>query len=413
MIPFIEKSVSGLTVIYQQVPEISSASYALVFGAGLSIDDSERVGESLALANLAGRQAGKYSARDFQNFFDAKGINHGESASLESFSYSGSVLADNLSHALEWLSLMFYEPNLNTDTLEATKAILTQEVQSIEDEPMRKAFQEFSYRYFSSPYNRPATGELSGIANISVADLERLLAKQQSFDRAVLSVVSNQDFSEVIDIVNSFFSRTVDQEIQKAERRKENIGFREHLKHDSQQIQIIVGMQAPKLGDEDYYLFKVLNGVLSGGMFGRLFLEVREKRGLCYSVFSSYTAQPEYGKFTCYAGTTTQRAKETLEVMLSVLNELKGSITEDEIPRVKTDLLSSLIIRQETSAAKAVSAASDWRNFNRVREANEIKERIMAITVEQLESFLSKYDFSKYSLLTLGEQGIQGDKTCQ
>ena len=132
------------------------------------------------------------------------------------------------------------------------------------------------------------------------------------------------------------------------------------------------------LGDEDYYDVRVAVSVLSGGMSARLFTEVREKRGLCYAIGARYHGLKDAAGLLCYAGTTPEKAQETLDVIVAEFNRLSEGITEEEIQRAKVGLKSALIMQSESSGARAGGIGSDYHLLCRVRSLDEIKEHANA-----------------------------------
>src|SRR5206468_592403 len=134
----------------------------------------------------------------------------------------------------------------------------------------------------------------------------------------------------------------------------------------------------------EYYAALGAVNVLSGGMSSRLFTEVREKRGLCYSVWASYQTFKDRAAVLCYAGTSTERAQETLDVTLAELQRLKKGIEVEEVERVQAGLKSSLIMQEESTSSRAGSLASDWYYLGRVRSFDEIKAGIDSLTPKRL-----------------------------
>ena len=129
----------------------------------------------------------------------------------------------------------------------------------------------------------------------------------------------------------------------------------EHLPKDTQQTQIALAFPGAAFGDPDYYAARGAVGVLSGGMGARLFTEVREKRGLCYSVYATHDTVKDRGAVIGYAGTRADRAQQTLDVMIGEFRRLKDGVTADEVDRVKASLKTSLVMQQESTAARAGS----------------------------------------------------------
>jgi predicted Zn-dependent peptidase len=179
------------------------------------------------------------------------------------------------------------------------------------------------------------------------------------------------------------------------------------LHKDTQQTQIAIAYPSVPIGDPDYYAALGAVNVLSGGMSARLFTEVREKRGLCYAVWATYTTFKDRASVLCYAGTTNERAQETLEVTLQELQRLQEGISADEVERIQAGLKSSLIMQEESTSARAGTLASDWYYLGRVRTPEEIHSAIDALTPRKIVNHLRRHPPRDFTIVTLGPKALR------
>lgn len=142
-------------------------------------------------------------------------------------------------------------------------------------------------------------------------------------------------------------------------------------------------------------------------MSSRLFTEVREKRGLCYTVFASSHSIKDDACVVCYSGTAAERAQETLDVIIHELTELQRGIREDELQRLKTQIQSGLIMQQESCRGRTGAIAGDWFHLGRVRTLDEIKEKIDSLTVGTINSYLEQNPPANFDVVTLGPQPLE------
>jgi predicted Zn-dependent peptidase len=159
--------------------------------------------------------------------------------------------------------------------------------------------------------------------------------------------------------------------------------------------------------DEDYYNARTAVSILSGSMSSRLFTEVREKRGLCYAIGARYHSLKEAAGIQCYAGTTPDKAQETLDVILGEFRRLAEGISEEELARAKIGLKSSVILHSESSSSRASAIGADYYLLGRVRTLDEIKERIEATSVESVLGFLRSNPFEDYTVVTIGPKEVR------
>ena len=160
------------------------------------------------------------------------------------------------------------------------------------------------------------------------------------------------------------------------------------------------------LNSKDYYNARLAISVLSGGMSARLFTEVREKRGLCYAIGARYNCLKDAAGIMCYAGTTPDKAQQTVDVVMQEFNRLSEGISEEELQIAKAGLKSALILQSESSSSRASGIANDYYMLGRVRSLDEIKEKIEQTTVDSVLGFLRENKFEKFTVVTIGPTKI-------
>jgi predicted Zn-dependent peptidase len=223
--------------------------------------------------------------------------------------------------------------------------------------------------------------------------------------RTIFAVAGKYDFDAVCRQLEELFNVAqpeVHKEITLGERGPKFT----HQPHDGAQVHIGLMTPTATIVSADYYNAVAAVTVLSGGMSGRLFTEVREKRGLCYAVGARYHTLKQFAGISCYAGTTPDKAQETLDVITAEFGRLCDGISEDEMQRAKVGLKSSLIMQRESSSARAGGIASDYYLLGRVRSLQEIKDKLEATTVDSVLSFLGNNRFGDYTIVTIGPKEI-------
>src|SRR5262249_252898 len=152
-----------------------------------------------------------------------------------------------------------------------------------------------------------------------------------------------------------------------------------------------------------FYQALAATTILGGYSSARLFTEVREKRGLCYSVYATYESQPDRAAVICHAGTAAERAQETLDVTLAEVHRLRrAGIEAEELETLRAGLKSSLIMQQESSISRSGSLATDWFYLGRVRAMQEIADALDALTPASVSEYAAGQDLDAMTILTLG-----------
>ena len=161
-------------------------------------------------------------------------------------------------------------------------------------------------------------------------------------------------------------------------------------------------MPSTLMTDPDIYVVRGLVGVLSHDMSSRLFTNIREKYGLCYSVFANYEAYRDRGSIVGYIGARPELAQKALDLLLEEFRKLQEGIDEEELDRVKIGLKSGLIMRQESTMARSSALSADWYFLNRIRPLSEIQAALEGLTVPRLLEYLEQHPFEKATVETLG-----------
>jgi predicted Zn-dependent peptidase len=181
----------------------------------------------------------------------------------------------------------------------------------------------------------------------------------------------------------------------------------EHIQSPSSQTHIAFSFDSLPYGHEHYFQRRAAVGILSDGMSSRLFDRVREKRGLCYTISANCHSLQKGGAVFVYAGTTPERAQDTLDVAVREIENLADDLDPSELDRWKVRVESSLIMEQESSASKASSMASDQLQLGRVMSTSEIEEIIESITIQGIREEWHRHPPGNYRIVTLGENPLR------
>lgn len=398
---------NGLTVIADEIPHLESVAYDLWIPGGYINEDEARLGEGTLLSELLGRGAGPYDAEGLVDAFEREGIRHSERCDSDYFALHGECLRESLDEALRLLCLQVTEPSFEEDQLEAVRGILIQELRSLPDSPARLLSIEAAKRYYSPPHNRTGYGSEAGLKASTRDGVVKLHKNCFAPSGAVLSIAGKKvGDTETQEVVAKHFGKLgASKPVKRHPVGDVSLGVH-HVKSDSAQTYLSFYFPSVPYGHPEYYTVKVLNEVLSGGTFGRLFLEVREKRGLCYSVFSQHTATSELGTFMVKAGTTPERAAETAAVIQSELGKLSSTLKAEELSRAKRNLDVAIVMSEEGSGARSGSNAADWWRGKRVRPLEEIRKAVDSVTIGRVKSYLETDPFSRKFLISLGSKEV-------
>ena len=397
---------NGLVLIAEPMPSVESAAFTFRVPAGTAWEPADRNGLSTMVCELAMRGAGPRDNRQLVNDLDNLGVERGEGVAEAHVSFRGATLSKNLYPALAVYADVIRSPHLPEDQLEAGRMTALQDLAGVEDEPAQKVMLELRRRHFPEPWGRLSQGQREALNTIDIDEIRGFFGRAYRPNGAILGVAGRVDWPALLDHVGELFA---DWKPASAPAIKERDVSSEgtHLPHDSNQTQIGIAYRSVPYRDADYYQAAAAVGVLSGGMSSRLFTEVREKRGLCYSVYASHSTLLDRGSVFCYAGTSAERAQETLDVTLGEIIRLSEGIESAELDRLKARIKSGQIMQQESSSARSSALTRDWYYLGRVRTLDEVGAIVDSLSRETINAYLAAHRPSDFTIVTLGPKPLE------
>ena len=385
---------------------LESAAFALLVPAGCCRDPHERAGLGNFTCEMVQRGCGARSSRKFVEDLERLGADNSSSVSNAHTSFGAAMPAESLHDVLSIFADVVQQPHLPEDQLEDGRLVCVQELRAIEDDLAQKTMLALRRRRYADPYGRSSQGTMESLERISLQDIARFFKQTYQPQGAILSVAGNIHVPRLREQVERLFGQWRPQTLPSITETPPN-GPYEHIPHESNQTHIAIGYASVPYRDPQYYQARGAVGILSDGMSSRLFTEVREKRGLCYTVYASCHSLRDRGSVVCYAGTTTERAQETLDVILSELHRLGEGVQQEELDRLKARIKSSLIMQQESSSSRASSMAADYFHLGRVQHLEEVKQIIDGLTCDSINAYLADHPPADFCFVTLGEQQLE------
>jgi predicted Zn-dependent peptidase len=397
---------SGLTLVAEEMPWLESAAFALLVPAGCAYEPAEKLGLGSLTCEMTQRGAGERDSRQFLADLENLGADTSASVSIAHSSFGGAMPAESLPQVLAMYADLVQRPHLPEDQLEDARLGCLQEVRAVEDDLAQKTMQQLRLRHYASPWGRSSQGTEPTLTSLTMADVRRHFQSRYSPRNAILSVAGKIDWPTLKGNVEKLFS---DWKAGAATDIKDTLPPRkyQHFTTESSQTHIGIALDSVSYAHADYFQIRGAVGVLSDGMSSRLFTEVREKRGLVYTVYAMCHSLRDRGAILSYAGTTAERAQETLDVMLAELKGLYDGITADEINRLKGRIKRALIIQQESSPSRSGAIALDWYYLGRVRTMTELSQIIDGLSADSINAYLAAHRPQEFSIVTIGQQALQ------
>ena len=390
---FYHRFANGLEMVGQRMPSLASVTFGIQFPAGLKDEAGDKLGLTHLLSDMVFQGTEKRSVRQLTEEWEAIGARKGGETATEFARYSAQIVGNRLDRALELMADVLRHPTFPEAELSQMRSIQLQEIRRRDDEPMRRIFDLARERFYTGTnLGRRALGLRETVETIGADDLRSFWQRYYRPQGALLSLAGHFDWDEVVTRVGELFG---DWEGAPPQAAPETPHPRPDIAVEvSEGNQEHVGMvfPFPHYGDPDYYAASVVSEIFGGGMTSRLFREVREKRGLVYSVASIFAPTGVFGAELLYAGTTPEKAHETVRVMVQELRKLHDEgVTEDELARAKVQLKSELVMRGESSAARMSALARSWWFERRLITIQELKEAVDRVTQEQILHVLNRF----------------------
>ena len=391
---------NGLQVITEHLPNVQTVALNWVLPAGVVTNTHD--GDSAILAEWIQRGTSNHNSQELQAALDLLGVQKQVSCGKEFLFLSAVVLNKKLREATPLLGSILLNPSFPKTELRACKNLCLQTINSLKDDFEGQVSIKLNQKHFPNPYNRSGYGDARCIKN---ATAERVMkVHQETFvpNGAMFTCAGNVNHSNVIEMVKKMTSGWTGQHSNHAETKEEASRGIHWIERDSAQVHIGIALDAPNITNPKSLHEAVAVSVLGGSTSGRLFTQVRQKRSLCYSVSARYARAKERAVVRIYAGTTPERAKETIDVCLNELWNLRKGITQDEFDRACLRMKSRIVMQGESTAARSTALWSDYYALGKCRSLAERLHEIDQINLGEVNAWVQKRKFGKLTLVTLG-----------
>ena len=397
---------NGLTLVAEPMPAKQTAAWMFLLPVGAANEPAHLSGLTSVQEGACYRGAGDLDSRQFSDALDNLGVDRSGSATVEYSTFGGGALGQSLPEILPLYADLILRPHYPEGEWEGQRELALQNLASLDDQPAQKMFQELRKIYFPGAHGRSSLGTVDGLNQITRDDLVNDHANRFKPGGAILAMAGQIDFDAVVAQIENLFADWKGATPPLPSPEIISTPATHHIAQDITQEHIGVAWKGLEPDHPFYYDHRVAMNVLGGGMGARLFTEVREKRGLVYTVHAGAYAYRGCGFNLAYAGTTAERSQETLDVLLDELTKIAQGVSEDEVERAKTGLLSNLIMSEESSRSRTASMASDMFQLGRVRPLDETTAAIEKVTAQSIQKYFDAIPPRDFTVVTLGPQEL-------
>ncbi|MHB0953070.1 MAG: M16 family metallopeptidase [Allorhizobium sp.] len=393
---------SGLTVVTERMPHLESVALGTWIKSGARNETADEHGIAHLLEHMAFKGTSQRSARQIAEQIENVGGELNAATSTETTSYYARVLKDHVPLAVDILSDILTDSVFDEEELGREKHVILQEIGAANDTPDDVVFDRFSeLAYRDQTLGRPILGTPETVKAFTSDEIRGYLARNYTTDRMFVVAAGAVDHDAFVKQVEERFStlRTKPDVAPIIEPARYTGGEARETR-DLMDAQLLIGFEGRAYHVRDFYASQILANILGGGMSSRLFQEVREFRGLCYSVYAFHWGFSDTGIFGIHAATGGENLPELVPVIIEELRKASQTIDQQEIERSRAQIRAQLLMGQESPAARAGQIARQMMLYGRPISNQEMMERLEGITVERLTDLAGRLFFDTIPTLS-------------
>lgn len=378
---------NGITVYWDPMPESRAASIGVWIRSGSRFENPSEGGVTHFLEHMCFKGTRSRSAEEIANEMDFLGGEMNAFTGQEMTSFYATVLSENAGRAISLLGDLMSHPVFDPDELERERGVVLEELAESKDDPEDLAMETLFGVYFENhPFGRPILGTEGTIRTFTSESVGRYFRRHYHPGNLFITIAGNIDWPGVSESLEDAFRDIAPKALADIalSRPEPHFSYRE-LEQDFEQVHLCIGVRGVPQTDQRQSALRLLVTHLGGGMSSRLFQEVREKRGLAYSVYATPLSFSDGGIVRISASTRPSRREELRKVLVSELQRLESvSLTPDELTRAKNQLKSSLLIGLESVGGRMGKMGKDILNWDKEIPVSEIEHWIDKVTTQDV-----------------------------
>lgn len=397
---------NGLRVITAERPQIETVSLGVWVNTGSAAETEEDNGISHFIEHMVFKGTKKRTARQISEDIENVGGATNAYTSRHFTCFYAKMLKDDVELAADVICDFITDPTFDANEMIKEKEVVVQEIKQSTDAPDDLVFDYFQEAAFpNQATGRTILGPIEHVRAFTAERMHHYMQTHYAADNMLVAAVGNVKHDEFVKMIEKRMMSIPEHCQFNADKQVYCGGFKTECK-DIEQTHLVLGFDGASYQNPDYYQYSVLSTIFGGGMSSRLFQEIREKRGLVYTINSFNQALKDAGVFGIYAGTTPKELQELLPVVVQEIKKIMQEPVQDvELRRAKTQIKASLLMSLESSSTTAEIIARQMLLFGRVIPTEEIVEKIERITAADIQNLAQKIFTSSPTYALLGCNG--------
>ena len=402
---------SGLRVLTERRAEATSATLGVWIQAGSVFETDDERGLAHLLEHLVFKGTQRHGMKRIASLMDNLGGQMNAFTERELVCYHVKVLPDHVGKALGLLCDFIARPSLNASDLEIERGVVLEEIHSVEDAPEELVEDLFTETIWeNSDWGRPILGTEESVTKLQSDDLRRYLQSHYTPDKILISATGDVNHNQIVKLSQKLL-RDLPQQDESSTRLRAQTpqsplikSHRNQLARETEQVHLCIGTRSCGYEDERRYVAGLLDSVLTGGYSSRLFQEIREKRGLCYSIGPMSAAYRQAAFWAVETSVAPPMAKKTVEIIGRELRKVKeNGVTKSELKRAQEMARINLLLAEESSGSRMNRIARNELYYGAQRSTQDVLREVQAVTLDDIQSLAREmFDQNLMNLVAIG-----------
>ncbi len=393
---------NGLRVVSDPMSTVESVSLGIWVGVGTRYEKPEMNGVSHLLEHMAFKGTRRRTATAIAEEIEAVGGHINAYTTCENTAYYVRVLKEDVRLGVDLIADILQNSTMEKDELERERAVILQEIHQANDTPDDVVFDNFqAAAYPDQPLGRQVLGDAGIVGSMDRETIIGYMNDHYNASTMVLAAAGRIDHDELASLANDMFSELPEGE--QATREAANYtGGQSVVERELEQAHLLLGFKGVSYQDPDFYASAVLSTLFGGGMSSRLFQEIREKRGLVYSIYSFVSSYSDGGMFGIYAGTGENETAELIPLVCDEIKKMTDNVGADELTRARAQIKASILMTLESSSSRCEQLARQMMVFGRPMPTQEIVANIEAVDADAILHTARRIFDSSLTVTALG-----------
>ncbi|HAR61827.1 MAG: insulinase family protein [Candidatus Margulisiibacteriota bacterium] len=379
---------NGLVVVGEEIPHVRSVACGILVGAGVNQETSHNNGISHFIEHMFFKGTKRRSALEIAKTLDELGGRLNAYTDKEATMFYSVVLDSHIFRAMDLLFDIFLNSTIKSKDINLEKKVVLEEIKMYQDTPDELIHDLFITSLWQGhSMGKPILGDKSIIKGLERKDLDAYIQDIYVPNNIVISLAGNFSFQDVIPEIRARFDSMRKQNATIVYEPPTSFPGIKIWKKDTEQVHICLGGNGFSYKDKSRYTLAVLNSILGGSMSSRLFQEIREKRGLAYSIYSYQSYYRNGGLFAIYSGTSLENSRQVVQLIMAELSKIRGGdISEAEIKKAKEHLKGNMVLSLESSNSRMSWNSKNFFYFDKFFTVEDVFSSINAVTLEDVTS---------------------------